>query len=249
MGVESQFYVLPESSTYRPDVHSVCGLISRFQAEGFLCNPTLRPLEQSVHPCPTPLKNLKSFEGFDWRINQERGVGSLAELEVRILQNEHSDIKLRWSTMNLGRSGLRYPLSQTPASEYVYYDIEIHLAANTVYCTSEIVEPFVEPIQCECGATLEPQEPPAHDFFYGMRLLDVCPGCGKTTNYSVLPMNFRNAWTGVECQGFGGITYRFCVVVDCGKMIPPQGTSVHSDFQKIIEQTIQCPTRIVQDFH
>ena len=47
-------------------------------------------------------------------------------------------------------------------------------------------------------------------------------------------MTFRDGWTEEEIQGLGGLTYRFCVVIDCGKMIPEQGTIVAPEFRHII---------------
>jgi hypothetical protein len=249
MGVESRFYVLPNASGFRPSAAQVCELITRFRAASFLCDPHSPTFEPSVHKCPPALKDLVGYEGFDWRIRGERGVENLAELEKLLVQHEESDIQLRWPNTDLAKSSLRYPLLPIPVSESVYFDVELHLSADTVYCTSEIIDPFEEPVRCACGASLDILESPDRDFFYSSRLPNCCPACGKAANYSVVPMTIRDAWTGAETQGLGGITYRFCTVIDCGKMIPDVGAAVLPEFRQIIEQTLQCHTRVVQDFY
>jgi hypothetical protein len=249
MGVESNFYVLPNASGFRPSAAKVCELITRLRATSYFCDPQLSSFEPLAHRCPPALKGMPGYEGFNWRVGNERCVGSLRELEKRLTQLDAADVLLRWPNTDLQKSGLKYPLSKVPDSEGVYYDIEIHLSADTVYHTSEIVESFEEPIHCACGAVLKSFESPGYDFFCSSRLPNLCPTCGKTADYSVLPMTVRDGWTGKETQGLGGITYRFCVQIECGKMIPEAGTTVLPDFRQMVEHCLECQTRVVQDFH
>jgi len=249
MGVESDFYILPDSSGFRPTAAKVCELATQLRAAGYICDPQSPSYEPSAHGCPPRLKGLPNYEGFDWQIEDERGVGSLSALERKIANLERSDIKLCWPNANLAKSGLKYPLAPAPDSDGIYYDIEFHLPADTVYCTSEIIDPFDEPIHCSCGGILKSFDGPASDFFYSARLPNLCPACRKVTNYSALPFTMHDGWTGEESEQRGGITYRFCVVVDCGKMIPERGAAIVPGFREIIEQCMGCTTRVVQDFY
>jgi hypothetical protein len=249
MGVESNFYILPDNSRFRPSAVQVRELITRFRAASYLCDPHAPSFVPAMHQCRLPPNASADFEGFRWQIGREKGAGTLPELEKRLAQYADSDIRLRWRTSDLAKSGLKYPLSNLPAPDEVYYDVEIHLASDTVYQTSEIIEPFAETLYCDCGATLACQDSADHDIFCCERLPNDCSACLKATDYSKLPMTFRDGWTGEEIQGAGGLTYRFCVMINCGKMIPEQGTIVVPEFRHIIEQCLQCHTRVVQDFY
>lgn len=249
MGVEINFFIMPDDSGFRPPAAKVCDLITRLRAAAYLCDPKSSTFNPSVHTCPRALKDFPDYEGFDWQIENERSVGTLAELEKRLAAHENSDVKLRWPNSNLLKSGLKYPLSKIPDSEDVYYDVEIHLSADTVYYTSEIVDPFEEPIRCACGATLEALDSPGHDFFYSARLLNECPACHTPVNYCTFPAVVRDGWTGDESQVFGGISYRFCVQIECGKMLPDQEATVLPEFRHIIEQCLDCETQVIQNFH
>jgi hypothetical protein len=248
MGVESNFYILPTESGFRPDAVKTCELIGRLRAASYLCDPDWPTYEPSAHRCPPALKGFPNYEGFDWRIRGERGVGSLAELKKVFIDHEISDIRVRWPNSNLAKSGLNYPLSQIPDPE-AYWDVELHLSADTAYHTSGIIDPFKEPIRCACGAVLESMDSPEWDFFYCARLPNECWACHKPADYSAFPAIVRDVHTGETRDELGGVTYRFCVEIECGKMIPDEGTIVLPDFRQIIEQTLQCKTRVVQDIH
>jgi hypothetical protein len=162
--------------------------------------------------------------------------------------NAGSDLLIRWPNSDLNRSGLKYPLTIIPGPDGVYYDIEIHLATNPIYHSSEIIDPFSK-ISCVCGAAVEELESPGEDPFYSSRLPNHCPACYAPINYAAMPMTIRDGWTGEESEAIGGVTYRFAMVVDCGKYWPEQEAAVVPEFLAIIEQTLQIKTRVFRDFY
>lgn len=206
-----------------------------------------RALTRVVRPSPP------DYEGFEWQTaetGRQRQAGALVDLENVAGQHDQSDLLVYWHTSDLALSGLKYPLSVIPMSAGVYYDIEIHLTANTVYHTSEIIEPFAD-ISCGCGAAIERIEPRDDDPLHDERLPNNCPACREAIDYAVLPMTIRDGWTGVETAAVGGVTYRFAVVMDCGKCWPDQNQDavVLPEFLSVIRQRLKTNTRVVRDFY
>jgi hypothetical protein len=247
MGVESKFYVLPDDSGYLPEPAAILGLIKSLQASGFLCDSKSPTFEPSVHQLGSPNSKVEN-EGFEWRIGRNRFPGSLVALASHLSSHQGSDLLLRWPNSDLNRSGLKYPLTMVPGPDGVYYDIEIHLATDPIYHTSEIIDPFYE-IPCSCSAVIEEFQPSDKDPFYSSRLPNRCPICHVPINYAVLPMTVRDGWTGEESEAVGGVTYRFALVVDCGKYWPEQGATVTPEFLAVIGETLQIKTRVVRDFY
>ena len=111
---------------------------------------------------------------------------------------------LFWSVENRNESGEpKYPLSPFPEFNDVYYDLELHVARDFVYHTSELIDPFGQ-VVCPCGRDLRfsewdkplagerieshnsagsdrytlsdtPPKPPLYDF----RIYRFCPTCDR----------------------------------------------------------------------
>lgn len=247
MGVASKFYVLPDNSGYLPEPDVVSDLIKALRVAGFLCDPKSSSFEPSVHRLGAANYQAE-HEGFEWKVDRNRFPGSLIALDSHLANHHGADLVLRWPNSDLGRSYLKYPLTIIPGPDGVYYDIEIHLATDTVYHTSEIFDPFNE-VRCRCGAVLKASEPLGYDLFYSSRLPNQCSVCRTPINYALLPLTIRDFWTGKESEVVGGITYRFALVVDCGKYWPEQQAAVSPDFLAVVEQTLQIKTRVLRDFY
>lgn len=248
MGVETEFFIMPGTSHYRPSPDQVIALISRLRATKYLADPASQTFNPACHRGRIRSDGNAVHEGFEWRLERVSQSGSLNELHDQLAVNAYKDIKIRWPNSDLQASGLLYPLSSTPDSEAVYFDIEFHLAKDTVYYMSEIVEPFNEPVQCKCGRPLTSFDDGPQDLFYSARLPNECAACHATTDFSGIPMVLRDAWTGDEVPFKGGVTYRFAVVIDCGKMHPDRGAGIADGFSACIQETLNCTTRIAQNF-
>ena len=247
MGVESKFYILPETSHYRPDPTKVRQSIQAFRTSGFLCDPKSPAFTESTHRA---YQATSDFEGFYWKLRSgsERSNGSLDSLERLLADRPESEVLVEWPNSNLKLSGLKYPLTVIPGPDDMYYDVEIHLTEQTVYHTSEIIDPFEE-ITCSCGSEIEQFEPSDRCLFYDPRLPNHCPSCGTLMNYATLPMMVHDGWTGDESEAAGGVTYRFAIIVDCGKYWPESEAAVAPEFLAIVEQTLGITTRVFRDFY
>lgn len=252
MGVESEFYILPDNSGYRPDPGKACQLIRALRAAGFLCDPESPTFAASAHRLGA-LSSQAGYEGFCWKRsagpNQRVGrVGTLSALEPLLTELQESDVLLLWPNKDLNLSGLKYPLTVVPGPEGVYYDVEIHLAAQTVYHMSEIIDPF-EAIRCTCGADIQEFEPSGDCPFYSSRLPNHCPACNKAMNYATMPTTVRDGFTGLESTAVGGAAYRFALVVDCGKYWPEREAAVAPEFLAVVEEILPIKTRVLRDFY
>ena len=230
MGVETKFFIMPETSGYRPEPSELIALIRSLISAAFLSDPG------------------ESSSKFTWRIGRDKGEGNLGEMHDRLIQHPESDLLIKWSIHSLVASGLCYPLSDLPELDDVYYDIEIHRSALTLYHTSEIIEPF-DGLYCSCGAELSEIDAPSNDLYYCSRLPLSCSACNSPVDFAKFPMCLRDGWTGAESQAYGGVTYRFAIVVDCGKCWPDKGAQVNPKLINIIQQAIGKGLRIVQDLY
>ena len=244
MGVESKFYIIPQASSLRPSPQKVLDLIVALRSKAFLCDPKAVSFAPDAHG----MKN--GGEGFTWTTGRRRdkGQGSLDDLLAFLVTHGDSDVLLRWNNFDLAQSGLKYPLTVLPESDEVYYDIDFHLVAETAYHTSEVIEPF-QAIRCACGEEIAELEPDDSDPFYCARLPVMCMKCHKPNEFENLSMTYRDPWTGEEKEGFGGVTYRFAVVVDCGKNYPDRTAQVAADFLGIIQRTLGVKTREIGDVY
>ncbi len=223
MGVESNFYIMPASSGFRPESEAIDRLIRNLHAQRYLP------------------------EGLNWSVGCAKASGSLDDLRAALDANPTTDIQIRWRISDLATSGLRYPLARIPGSDGIYYGIELHLVADTAYRISEIIQPF-DSIHCACGHEIEETPLPADDRFGAGRLPTICPACGQPVDYARIPMEASHPMTGAPEPGHGGITYRCAVVLDCGKCYPDYGTKVESGFISTIESELGRSLRVAQDF-
>jgi len=132
-------------------------------------------------------------------------------------------------------------------AEKIYYRLELHLCLDYLYHISEVIEPFEQSPTCHCGAELT-YEVDAEPFF-DMRIAHACPTCGTAFDPTGLPCIGRDGWTG---EGFplpGGATYRFALVVDCGKSFGNVAMSFHPNLKGLVESVLQQSMYEVADFH
>jgi hypothetical protein len=223
MGVESNFYIMPASSGFRPEPEAIEGLIRKLLDHRYL---------------PKDL---------NWTVGTAKASGSIEDLRAALDANPTSDLRAQWRISDLATSGLLYPLAQTPVSERVYYCIEVHLVGDTAYLTSGIIQSF-DSIQCACGKEIEETPVPDNDQLGAGRLPTSCPACGDPIDFAQIPMVACHPMTGAPEPGRGGITYRCAIVVDCGKCYPDYGTPVEPGFISAIESVFGGGVRVAQDF-
>ena len=100
MGVESKFYILPDTSGYRPDAVNVSALIKALQIAGFLCDPKSPRFVASAHQNDS-LSSQADYEGFHWRVGRNKFAGSLSALSLSLTANQDRDVRVQWDNSDL----------------------------------------------------------------------------------------------------------------------------------------------------
>src|SRR5262245_53570474 len=97
MGVESNFFILPDTSGYRPEPDRICELVRVLRAEGFLCDPKSPTFSVAAHPA-RELSSQPGYEGFYWRLvrGTERHAGPLSALRDLLKERQESDLRIVW---------------------------------------------------------------------------------------------------------------------------------------------------------
>jgi hypothetical protein len=251
MGVEMRIFLVPRDNAFRPDGAALASFVEKLRAGQWIADPTtpvfgelrFRMTRTSVHAAKTgaylskaasSIARLRDGAGITPLPGDERGLANLLASE------RDSDFILVWPVENLGER-LRYPLDQdSPAADpdETYFDFEMWLARDYVHVTSEQVQPFDDDdTRCSCGAALA-YDPEGVDenLFFASRLMAACKQCGKAFDVSTRIATVRDAWTNAESKVAGGATFRFAVVVDCGKCWPEGGEfHVHPDLRRLTE--------------
>jgi hypothetical protein len=168
-----------------------------------------------------------------------------AELAEFFASESETDMQVVWPVLG---DRLRYPLDEdSPADDpdETYYDIELWLSRDYVYKMSEQIQPFDDD-RCGCGAELvyEP-EIDGKSLFYTSRMHARCNQCQKPFDASTRIATVKNAWTNAPSEVAGGATFRFALVVDCGKCWPEAegGFHIHPDLRAL------CETHFGQPFY
>jgi hypothetical protein len=154
---------------------------------------------------------------------------------------------------SLGASGLRYPLEPLPFDDPTdasdcYYEVQFHFGRDFIYHRSEVIDPFDPSPTCPCGHTLECEPESEEDPFCSARLAARCLRCGAAFDPTQLVATGRDGWTGTAMRIQGGASYRFAVVIDCGKFFGQRQHRFHPRLKSLVERTLDIETYEVADF-
>ena len=134
------------------------------------------------------------------------------------------DVSARWDVDDI--HALRYPFATPLVEDEGYYRLRLDLGVDLHHHAGELVDP-VDRV-CACGASLEH----ARDHTF-VRLRARCPACGAGFDPSATPVEIRD-WNGEAHVLLGGGAYRFGLVVDVGKCIPPPPPVLHADLVRLV---------------
>ena len=144
---------------------------------------------------------------------------------------------------------IAYPLApvDVPPQDRTF-EIQIHVSSDFVYHASECIDPF-ESSACACGTQLDYDS--EDELFTDLRLPVACPVCGKAFDPSDLPAAYRHPVTGEESLLRGGASYRFAIVIDCGKCVPSESKAVTADprFLELCQTELKAPFYEVGDVY
>ena len=220
-------------------------LVAALQNDGWLLGPdhpglAKLPFDQNAHYSPA-----KQHGYFALAVGKSRSfTAPLAEL---LDHYANLDLMTVWPVESLKASGLRYPLEPLPIGGPAYaadchYEVQFHFGHDYIYQTSEAFEPFEPSPTCVCGYNLECDPDSDEDPFYSPRLLVACPECGSAFDPAQLVATGQDSWTGDDLHIRGGATYRFAVVIDCGKCFGAAQPRFHPELKALVERIlcIEC---------
>jgi hypothetical protein len=239
MSTESRIFLIPRNNSFKPDAESLARFLDELRKGAWICDPeapdfaalTFTTMRQSAFASKT---------GAYCKVSVSTGKGSNADsgyaafptanVAIWLRARGDADFRIVWPVENYEAvsSSLRYPLdwSNPLSPDAIYYDLELWVSHDYVYKTAEAIDPFDDE-HCHCGAPLTyDAEEEGGALFYALRMRARCPECGRPFDPSERSALVRDPWTGLESEVRGGATFRFALVVDCGKCIPRDPISV-----------------------
>jgi len=252
MGVEYRCFLIPRPNTFRPRPDVALALVDALRDDGWILGPdhaALAKLPFSQSRLYSPAKGCGYFAR---RVGaREPFVEPLSDLFDNFAER---DLMVVWPVESFGTSGLRYPLKPLPYDDPVnaggcYYDVQLHFGRDFIYHMSEVIDPFDPLPTCPCGQILECKPESNDDPFYSARLAARCPRCRTAFDPTQLVATGRDGWTGDAMRVHGGATYRFAVVIDCGKFFSRQQHHFHPRLKSLVERTLEVETYEVAEFY
>jgi hypothetical protein len=249
MGVEYRRYLIPRSNSFLPDAAVVAELVNALRRERWLIDPS----SQHLAAMPFRMNRRHAYaKAAGYFCETAAGcIAGTADIASHVAGLGQSGLLLGWPVETLAAGSLRYPLLPVPYTlsdaEKCYCRLELHLCPDYLYHLSEAIEPFEQSPTCRCGAELT-YEVDAEPFF-DMRIVHTCAVCGTVFDPTHLLCVGRDGWTG---EGFplpGGATYRFALVVECGKSFGNSAMSFHPDLKGLVEGVLQRSMYEVADFY
>jgi hypothetical protein len=252
VGVEYRCYLIPRPNTFRPRPDAALALITALRHEGWLLGADSPALAQLPFEQSRIYKPAQEHGYFALAIGtRDSFTAPLSELFDNYADR---DLMVVWPVESLGTSGLRYPLEPLPFDDpadaaHCYYEVQFHFGRDFIYHTSEVIDPFDPSPRCPCGHTLECEPESVEDPFYSSRLAARCPQCCVAFDPTQLVATGRDGWTGTTMRVQGGTTYRFAVVIDCGKHFGGRQHRLHPGLKSLVERILAVETYEVADFY
>jgi hypothetical protein len=243
MGVEYGHYLIPEDNAYKPSPAELSRLVGALLAGGFVPRAGTESFGKMTFHTYTHCEQAKKTGCYAHVGGQGYAPFPCPCSSEDVAALGEQDFKLVWPVESSNASGLRYPLSPFPEWGDAYYDLEIRVAREFVYHTSEVIDPFHE-VTCECGRPLEffdrNEEFERPSAFYDGRIYRICPSCGRPFRPQRLTARVRDGYTGEASQRAGGATYLFAVVIDCGKGFAREGWPIRAteEFRVTVTQAL-----------
>jgi hypothetical protein len=250
MGVEYRRYLIPRPNTFRPQPNVLVELVQALRRERWLADPTSAAFG-AMEFTSSRTAALAKEQGFFSR-SPSGDVPGTADLTTLFQHHADNDLQLGWPVDSVDRSQLRYPLTPRPFTEFpeahCYYEFELHLAKDLIYHTSEVIEPFAKEPTCACGTSLVYSNLD-DEVFFDDRIACHCPRCGAPFDTTGRPTDGLDGWTAQRFVLPGGATYRFAIVVDCGKCFADVAPAFDPALKSLIETVIGAPTYEVPDIY
>jgi hypothetical protein len=154
------------------------------------------------------------------------------------------EARIQWPVSDHRTAGTVYPMAPLPVTggQGAYYDLEIHLSDNFIDVAAESIVGYLDP-KCGCGTDLR-VEPADADIFGHQRILRTCPKCSASFQPQDQEVEMVGGAEEGEMSVAGGVTYRFAIVIECGKCWQPDQTNrdpkATAAFVALCEQELGC---------
>lgn len=240
MGVYYTHYLIPLDNSFRPEPERIAALIDALTGARFIPRPEAgdgptyflddwgrEAAERSTPAAPEPPKpwwkrifassapartNLLDLVNIHRPFAIPLTEESLAALADRA-------VTVGWTIEYPFAKGLAYPFEQSPSRDdppnyRLLIEASEDFRTETIdhYDETGAIDPH-----CRCGEDLSYMRAPFED----LAIRRLCPSCGASFEPREKLVTFTNGATGESEVIHGGICYRFAVVVDCGKSVPP----------------------------
>ena len=256
MGVEYVHYLIPEDNTYKPRPEELSKLIDALLGGGFVVRTDTGTFRR---------KTINTFGDSDpavltgcyVHIGEGEYYSFLCPCSAQVFAAfGERDYRIVWRVDSSNESGLRCPLSPFPDWGDAYYELQLHVATDFVYHTSELIDPL-DRVSCECGRSLGPDEDfstwttDGRPVFIDPRIPRSCPSCGSPFRPQELVAHIRDGRKGKAVDRPGGATYLFAVVIDCGEDFDRQSWPIRAsdEFLALVTMTLGQPFYQVGDIY
>lgn len=250
MGVEYCHYLIPTQQGIDPTAKKLERLLAALRTESWITYPEAAGFSAMTFGMYKPYAFAKESGAY---LETSEGYESVPVSPTEGWLNERlrQDNRLVWPVECWAESGLRYPMRTKPECppEEIYYEFQIHLAADYVYRTSEVIDPF-DSTNCDCGAELKYWPDEDDNIYYSARIRKTCPKCKKRFEPQTRQCVVRDGYTGRESTIAGGATSAFAIAVDLGKCHSQDSVewSLESRLVRLCEESLGSSLRQVGDF-
>ncbi len=256
MGVKYQHYLIPEDNTYKPSPDDLSRLVDTLVDGGFVLRTGTDTIERETINTFGDPPEPAVLTGSYVHLGERKYSPFLCPCSAQdIAAFAEGDFRIVWTVDSINEFRLSYRLSPFPDWGDAYYELQLHVASDFVYHTSESIEPFKR-VDCRCGRSLKPVDefdlwPDGPPVFIEPRIPRTCRSCGNPFRPQEFVAEVRDGRTGKAADRPGGATYLFAVVIDCGKGFARQSWPIRAsdEFLSLVTKSLGQPFYQVSDIY
>jgi hypothetical protein len=143
MGAEYKHYLIPSDNTYKPHPEELSGLVNALVDGGYVLRTGTDTFNRAVINTFGDPPNPAVETGCYVHLGAGEYSPFVCPCSARdIAAFGEGDYRIVWTVDSSNESGLTYPLTPFPNWGDAYYELQLHVATDFVYHTSELIEPF-----------------------------------------------------------------------------------------------------------
>jgi hypothetical protein len=259
MGVEYKLWMIPQKRSFRPEADQMANLANALREGNWVPKPEADGQSSKVVELlpgvPVALELPPTGVPFKKKPTKEQPFTAEPFTASWIEAHSEHELVLNWSVDDVHQAGVEYPFvfDPWPDSGPPYFCLKLVLSHDYFYHTDETVTPFDNnATRCACKEQLEYNGGFAPGFSSGW-IHYQCPKCGRTFDPTSLSCELVDGLTGKVSRSKGGLTFRFALLVDCGKHYPPEEKDfrrfkLRPEFLDLWRTHMQVPFELVSTF-